>query len=206
MPVGDIYQATFVYDIYGQVLMNVLQYRTLTVTGIELSPVVTTGVIATKLKDIVTVGAAAHDIKQIISSSVSMRYVQVQRIAPIRYAFQRADIETPGLRAPTEYTNVNTVVTKQRELSRKGGQPAIHLPPAGQGDYQDGILDLDFKILVQENTEWLWKVLVVDGANIELAPIVWRGTDAIPQYDNIFDNVVQKECRVMTRRTVGRGI
>jgi hypothetical protein len=200
--VGDIVQTTYDYQMFSQRLMNVFSWRCVTAGTGPVTEV--TQEIADYFSDTVTVGAPANRIKATISSDVEIIRVRAQVIHPIRYAYRFLDVHESGLKTGTKYCNTDVVFTRRGLLVGRSERANTYLPGTPTDVITDGQLIGGYQVQVFVNMQWTINQHTMPVSGAVLQPVIFHRR--LGQSSEVIDLLVQPEARVMTRRTVGRGI
>lgn len=203
---NTVLQTVVRYQMWDQTLLNVLHWRPQT-TGTSTDDYTWTKACIDKfVADIGVGGTMLKDIRTCISSDCSIVDITGQIVEPNRVAFYRAPVSVAGSRGLNQFPNVDTVVTKRTQLSGRRFVGAIHMPPGAQDDYVNGLLTAGFKTVVDGASTWLYTDYTIPANGAVLRPVIFHGSGASPFFTDVFQREVQQTARVMTRRTVGRGI
>lgn len=203
IPAGSTVQVTFRYQHFGQILMNVLHW-----TVIDEG---TSGTIASQTQEIadwcgdkVNVGHGAYHLLRIIPETCTLLDVTAQVVSPGRFAYRFAVVNATGIRGPSESANFDAVVTKRTDSAGPGKQSNMYIPGLGAADMAAGYLESTFQEAVFDNTEWVGLGLTMPVTGVLLAPVIFRrATGTVTPITSV---LTHSQVRVMTRRTVGRGI
>lgn len=202
IPVGSILQVTYEYDMFNQSLMNTLHYVVDTTGG---------GVFFDQLQevadyfgDVVTAGRPGRAIHNYTSESLTMLRTRAQVIAPIRYSYRSSPVFQAGLRGVTTTCNTDAVLTKRCDLAGRKYRGNFFLPGIAANDTFEGVLTGAYKTLLEVNFQWLDDKPVMPVSGMILEPVIFHRINGA--WDPVTDYAVQDQVRVMTRRTVGRGI
>jgi hypothetical protein len=206
MAVGDKIQITIEYKMWGQTLLNVTQWN-IDVDSAAGTNLARMKAIAEFLGDPANDAGIVKPVSRFITSDCKIVNLRVQTITAVRRAPWVQPVNLDGLRDSQPNQNIDTVVQKLVEFSSRGGKGAIHFPPGGFDDYEEGTLKGPMRTLVAANTLWMYTVVTIPANGMKISPVV-RFTPPGGQkgWQDVIGRRVQETTRVMTRRTVGRGI
>jgi len=205
MAVGDIFQVNINWSVYGQRLMNVLHYRCTAVDGAPTRLAQQTELLNVLFDDT----AFLADLRNATPQDVSLYSVSAQAIEPVRVRATTQLKDLPGLiEQDANTSNVCAVITKYTDFATRNQIGAMHIPIGGGPMYvADGLLAAG-QVTVIDAVALHLTDPVVGALNNDYAPVIFhRARPNIPAgYDYLTATRTQLTARVMTRRTVGRGI
>jgi hypothetical protein len=214
MPVqtNDVFEITFEGDLSGQVELNVLHYQ-VSIVGSTTDP-------ALFSQEIIDAIDAPSDLLTKFRAACPVEYtmfgIKAQKVSPVREVFQSDDVAHAGTGATMMKTpNVCAVVTKrtatmghrkQGTLTSKGSTGDLHIPGIPDTAALNGLITDAYAVTLEDlGTELLLPLTLASGG--EVVPCLWhRLAGSQPQASQLISFVVQREVRVMRRRTVGHGI
>lgn len=203
---GQKYLVTFVGRMFGQTILNTFWYR-LAVLGPETSINTLMDNINTQLM----LGARLQD-KFIACVPEEYAHVEnwIQCIAPTRYAKKRYTVAEIGGGNPSNQANTDGVITRRGELANRKNVSSLYVPISQiADDVHDGLLvPAGVKVqLAALALEMLQPITTAGTPGAKLYPCIFQPKNNVAgtAYD-ITETFVQDTARVMTRRTVGRGI
>lgn len=202
IPVGSIVQVTFEYEHFSQRLMNVTHWRV--EDGGTLSEPSEVQAIADWFGNTALAGRPANLLLGLIPSTCSIMRTRAQVISPARTAFRERAAGDAGLRDASKSANFDAVVTKRTDFSARWAQGNFYLPGIAGTDMDDGELLNTYKDDIETGLSWLKNTATLGVGQPTLIPVIFRRSDNTST--PITSIVVQDQVRVMTRRTVGRGV
>lgn len=200
--VNTIFEVRFNWEHANQVLMNVTHWRVKVAgTGTETDATQQT---ADWFADDVTAGHPAAKLLPLVPGTCTLETVHAQAIHPTRWGFRDSPVFMPGTRGGSITPNVDAVVTKRCALSGRKYVGEFYVPGLDANDADLGTLTDEFITAVNVGMSWLAtdQGPMPDGMILE--PIIFHRADGT--FDKVVDYTCQPTVRVMTRRTVGRGI
>lgn len=203
IPAGSVVQVTIDYLHFESVLMNVLHYVCVEEATGGATIASETQAIADKIGDDANPASPVSEIIKLIPSSCVLRSVKAQVVSPDRYAYRFKNIYTAGDRGESYTANVDAVVTKRTDSSGYGKQGDMFLPGLDANDAVGALITDAFFTEIETGMQWL-KASVVTEADGLYSPVIFhRGTATVTPITSVLPH---NTVRVMTRRTLGRGI
>lgn len=203
---NDTFQVTTFIKCFNQILMNTWQYFVKVKPGSPTVDDVYNGLIV-KFTDI----AGVNDkLKAILPDNATIYRTMVQRIdstlTPARVAAQNHIANWVGINGSTTTPNTDVVIERRGDAANRKDVGRVHiLITPNDPNVNDGLIVQDLKDLCDALINSVKLDVVVAGL-CTLRPCIWHRT-AAPRYQSeITQWIIQDTARVMTRRTVGRGI
>lgn len=203
---NDLMMVTYWSRLSAQQLMTVLHYR------VETAPTAVADETfwwTAWAEYFGTAGASIYDAYIACTpGNVYIERVTVQRVSPTRGVYAEQAIDSLGAYAGTAPTpNVCASITKRSYQSGRTGVGHTQWPPLAPVDYNDGLIDDDFKtgLLLDLANAIEEPVTIGTGTGLaDLVPCLPAG-GANENYD-VWQTGVRSQVRTMHRRTVGLGI
>lgn len=203
---GQKYLVTFVGRMYSQTILNTFWFRLS-----QLGPQATINALMDDMNTQLMLGARLQD-KFIACVPPEYAHLEnwIQCIAPTRYAKKRYTVAEVGGDLDATTSNIDAVITRRGELANRKNVSALYVPLSDAPDnVANGLLDPGgVKVALAALALEMLQVITTAGApGAVLRPVIFQ-PKANPggiSYD-ITETFVQDTVRVMTRRTVGRGI
>lgn len=204
LAVGSIIQVTVLQTKFAQKIMNVFHYRTTAAPS--------TGSEAENVRALINHlwlppgGILAPSWQAINADNTFLDRVRGQQVAPTRLAYVEELIVSSGNidANQLETQNLSWVFVKQSEFAGRRGRGTTHMLIAANDDLEDGLLSATRQA---ERTTFMELIddTVTVGAGGTYEPVIYH-PDFSPAFHRITHCTQKPEVRVMTRRTVGRGI
>lgn len=208
MPIGDIYETRFNYTLYGQRLMNVLHYKQLIADPAGTNPA------NLVIDGLQVAGGMQAVIRQAIPSDCSLDSIDAQLIYPTRKRYIRRVVGLPGQWESAATTaNVAASIEKYTALAGRNQVGRIQIPISPLADAcVGGFTTPDMRAALQDIAAQIPFVLhAADSVLAQFGPVLFhrqnpQTPNIPPSYNDIAGAFAMDTVRVMTRRTVGRGI
>jgi len=194
---------TFVGTIDQQILMNTFVYHLGTVTG-----TVTVGGFYASLDTLLSAaGGLVQKFLACCPQNYELAYVRYQIIAPIRYAASTVVKNLPGQIAhDATMPNVNAVILRRGELANRQNVSTLHVPaPNDLTSIDNGLITAVYTVILQDLADEVLVGISTNAGAVVGEPVIFN-RDAPTQVTRIVEARPEPTARVMTRRTVGRGI
>lgn len=202
LPVGSTVQVTYEYESFNQILQNTCHW-VIQSAGTTADQALATQEIADHFAN-AAVGGPLGKLLPLLPGTVQVQYVRAQIIAPSRYAYYFASPFEVGMRGPAATGNLDAVITKRTDMAGRREVGNWFLPVGDPEDMLDGLLTPLFIGQIADKMSWLRtrQTMTVSGAQLD--PVIFH--KATGTASDIRSLLVHPEVRVLTRRTVGRGI
>lgn len=194
---------TFVGEIDQQVIMSMFCYHISTVTG----SIPITG-FADSLNTLLSAGGGLQS-KYLLAcpQNYNMAYTRIQVIYPVRYAASTYLKGLPGQIAhDATMPNVSAVILRRGELANRSNVSTLHVPaPNDATSIDNGLITNTYSVILQDLADELLVGISTNAGAVTGIPVIFNKT-APQNQTRIVEARPEPTARVMTRRTVGRGI
>jgi hypothetical protein len=202
--VGDIVFMAFEGQCFGQTVLFTQYYRCSGVGGAQTSLTQD----FTEMFNLIN-GGGPEDLttayKDLFSNEYVLEAVRLQRIKPVRSAFNRFAINAGnGTFDGQTGTAANSVgVTFRTELAGRDQVSTKKLGPVPEEAQLSGLLTDAYKAEVKVFADAVMLDIVLLAAQVTLIPVIFHPTTGLA--DDFATYEIQDEVRTMSRRVVGRG-
>jgi hypothetical protein len=200
---GDIIDVTFVGRLYGQQVLNTLHYEA-NATG-WYNPILELGYndIATKIQE---AGGVRDKFVACISADYSLEKIRCQVISPLRKGYMDFVDGTVGtLATAANVPNIAANIELRNLAVDKPSFRSFWIPGVPSDVYTSGLLDPTYVGHMDTLAAKLIGTLTVGGGST-LIPVCFTRAAVTTKSRQITFYNLHNEVRVLTRRTVGRGI
>lgn len=206
MPVTDIFEAIAHYDLYGQRLMNTFHY----VCIVDPTPANAANLLINGLQ---VVGGMQAVLREALPQDLTFLKWTAQQIYPTRRRYAVRLVNLPGQWETDSTTaNVAASVTTYSDLAGRGQVGRIQVPisPDATATIAGQLTPAMTVAMTDIANHLAMSINGGEGGNI-FSPVIFHRQkkdqpNVPPSYSSIFGAFPQNTTRVMTRRTVGRGI
>ena len=201
----DIVDVRVVGRLFDQQMVNTFHYRVTNPSGVPF-PGGYTGDMTNLFSELDRTGGFLDCFLDCVSMDYVMEEVQLQPIAPVRYAYQWHDMQAkPGKKGKTLTPNVDCVVTAQSAFTKRWDKRDLFLPGLPTTAQLDGYLTALYTDSLFQPMATIWDLVTPSFANsFWYQPICLHHKEPANSSD-IIGWKIQPEVRVRRRRTVGLG-
>lgn len=204
--VDDVYQVSVFTSLFGQILINTFFWRTRVVTG-EIYVGDIYQYLHSQLNDADRLYQAIAACSNNAANLYEARYQRISStLSPQRIAADVRAINWNGSAGADPLCNTDGVVVRRGDPATRSsvGKVMINMPGIA-ANVVAGVLTQDYKALLDEVASQM-KVSFESAGEFVLEPCIYNRMGAPKKYTDITQAFPMDTARVMTRRTVRRGI
>lgn len=203
LPVGAIFEVTYIGRLFNQLTMNVRHYY---VTAQSTTPGITDEVenILGHFSDM-GVGSVLPAYLQVVPEELTVEKAVVQVLTPSRFRKQFETINQAGLSAMTTTSNVQASITFTTRLSGRDQQGGMRVP-ASPGQAVGGLWEAGYVTALTTLAARFSEPITEPNGDGIYQPCVYHRTKGPPaDRSDIVAFIIQPSSRVIRRRTLGVG-